>query len=285
MKFHPYSEAWRLLKGVEFDDLTADIKEHGLREKIWLYEGQILDGRNRYLACQKAALEPKYRTYKGSDPISFVISLNRHRRHDNENEIAFAAARIATMRQGQRTDLASGEARSQIDAAEELGTSRSSVQRAKKVIERGSKALQQAAESGAVTLSKAASVVALPKSEQLKAATQKAPKRDPDEPERPDDADEGAALESAERELAESIGKVMRADDKSAAMHDEIKRQAAEISVLKISRDGFMNGKAEITRLLKQRDREVARLKKELAAKDAEIEKLNERIAIMGEPA
>ena len=57
--------------------LTEDIKAHGLREKIWIYEGKILDGRNRFLACQKARVRPQFRKFTGKDPLAFIISLKR----------------------------------------------------------------------------------------------------------------------------------------------------------------------------------------------------------------
>lgn len=96
------------------------------------------------------------------------------------------------------------------------------------------------------------------------------------------DAEEDAALEAAEAEYARSMDKVMQADDRLAAAHAEIKRQAAEIASLKLARDGFMNGKAAITRLLGQEQRKVERLEKKLKAADAELEALRERVAIMG---
>ncbi len=59
----------------------ADIREHGLREPITLHpDGSILDGRNRYRACQKAGVEPRFRTVK-DDLLAFVISENIRRRH------------------------------------------------------------------------------------------------------------------------------------------------------------------------------------------------------------
>lgn len=86
------------------------------------------------------------------------------------------------------------------------------------------------------------------------------------DPERPEwDADEDAALERAQAELAVSTERIMSADDKLAAAYAEIKRQAAEIATLKVSRDGYMNGKAEVVELLKKEQRKVARLEKELA--------------------
>ena len=55
LAFHPLANVFPLLAGEEFDALVADIQASGLREAIWLYEGQILDGRNRYRACQALA--------------------------------------------------------------------------------------------------------------------------------------------------------------------------------------------------------------------------------------
>jgi transposase len=264
MKFHPFSEIFPLIEGAALDELVADIKANGLREKIWLYDGKILDGRNRFFACQKAKIKPKYRKYSGSDPLAFVVSLNVQRRHLTESQRAMAAARIATMRDGQRKSAASIEAAgiSQGEAAESLGVGRSSVQRARKVVEAGSKALQQAVEKGEVSVSKAASVVDLPKSEQLAAATKK-PESDTPERWEPD-ADEEALAEQFEKNYAASLDKIMGSDDKLAAAHAEIKRQAAEIAALTLSRDGYMNGRSEMMRLLKKVQSKNLRLEKEL---------------------
>ena len=285
MKFHSYAEIFPLLEGAAFDELVEDIKAQGLREKIWLYEGKILDGRNRFLACQKARIKPAYRQYIGKDALAFVVSVNVHRRHLTVEQRAFAAARIATLRLGaNQHEGASREAPSQTETAENLDVSRSSVQRAKKVLEKGSKALQKAAESGEIPLKKAAAVVDLPKSEQLAAATAKPTKsEDSDEPDRPDisDDEEDAALALAERELAESTDKWLRADDKLAAAQAEIKRQAAEIAVLKLSRDGYMNGKQAVTKMLQAEQRKVAALEKKLKAAESDNETLRERIAVM----
>ena len=51
---HPLSEAFPLLEGEELQALADDIKANGLREKLVVYDGMILDGRNRYAACTMA---------------------------------------------------------------------------------------------------------------------------------------------------------------------------------------------------------------------------------------
>jgi DNA-binding Lrp family transcriptional regulator len=58
LKFHPLADLFPLLEGTEFDALVADIKANGLREKIDLYEGKIVDGRNRYRALQRLGIDP-----------------------------------------------------------------------------------------------------------------------------------------------------------------------------------------------------------------------------------
>src|SRR4029077_1311698 len=94
--------------GAEFDELVADVKTNGLHEPIVVFEEKILDGRNRYRACQAAGVEPTYTTYQGDDPLALVISLNLKRRHLNESQRAMVAARLATLRDGQRADHVEG---------------------------------------------------------------------------------------------------------------------------------------------------------------------------------
>jgi ParB-like chromosome segregation protein Spo0J len=82
--FHPLADIFPLMQGEDFTALVADIREHGLRESIVLYEGKILDGRNRYRACIEAGVEPAYpKTFTGdqADAVAFVISVNIRRRH------------------------------------------------------------------------------------------------------------------------------------------------------------------------------------------------------------
>jgi len=57
-EFHPLADIFPLLEGAEFDELVADIKANGLREKIDLYQGKIVDGRNRYRALRQLGIDP-----------------------------------------------------------------------------------------------------------------------------------------------------------------------------------------------------------------------------------
>lgn len=258
MKFHPYAEIFPLIEGDDFAALVADIEAHGLQEKIVRYGGKVLDGRNRFLACQKAKVKPQFRDFKGTDEeaLAFAWSANVHRRHLSASQLGIAVTKRATLAVG-ANQHAQNCAPSQSEAAEDAGISRRTVQHARKVVEQGSKALVKAVEADEISVSRAASVVGLPKAEQLAAAKAKPELSSEWEP------DEEAALEQAEKELAASIDKVMASDDRLAASYAEMKRQAAEIASLKLSRDGFQNRCNEILTRYKALQRKVEKLEKE----------------------
>ena len=90
-EFHPVADVFPLMAEAELAELAADIKANGLRERIWLYKDKIIDGRNRYLACGRAGVEPTFTTWHGHSPIDYVISMNLHRRHLTKSQRALAA--------------------------------------------------------------------------------------------------------------------------------------------------------------------------------------------------
>jgi hypothetical protein len=81
------------------DALADDIRHYGLREAGWLYEGKVLDGRNRAKACAAAGVDFRTREFKGSrlDALAFVWSENVKRRHLNPGQVAVAEAKRAKM--------------------------------------------------------------------------------------------------------------------------------------------------------------------------------------------
>jgi hypothetical protein len=40
-----------------------------------MYQGKILDGRNRFRACMKAGKPCQLRDYEGEDPLAYVVSV------------------------------------------------------------------------------------------------------------------------------------------------------------------------------------------------------------------
>ena len=164
LQFHPLADIFPLVEGAEFDELVADIREHGLHEPIVVFEDKILDGRNRYRACEAAGVEPTFTAYTGDDPVAYVVSLNLRRRHLSESQRAMVAAKLATLRDGQRADLVEGLPIGR--ASEMLNVGERSVARAREVQEHGTPELVSAVERGAISVSSAADVATLPVQEQ-----------------------------------------------------------------------------------------------------------------------
>ncbi|MBT9173485.1 MAG: hypothetical protein DDT21_01886 [Syntrophomonadaceae bacterium] len=165
--FHSIAKFFPLMTGAEFDAFRDDIAENGLREAIWLHpDGSIVDGRNRYRACVELGIEPEYRTWDGQGSlVTFVVSLNLHRRHLDTGQRGMVAARLAQLQQGANQHR-SIDLPTQSEAAELLNVSVPSVKRAKEVIEQGTPELVQIVEKGDVSVSAAASVATLPFIEQ-----------------------------------------------------------------------------------------------------------------------
>lgn len=114
--FHPLANLVPAMDPGELAQLVEDVRTHGLREPITLYDGQILDGRHRYAACRLAGVALRWELYEGDDPVAFVLSKNLHRRHlTSAQKAAIAAAALPALeaqareRQGTRTDLAGPE--------------------------------------------------------------------------------------------------------------------------------------------------------------------------------
>jgi hypothetical protein len=158
MKTHPCADIWPLMTDDELDDLAADIAANGQMLPIITLGGLILDGRNRWLACERAGIKPWLQEIETDDPDAVAWSLNEHRRHASENVRAVAAARRANLGHGQkRADTAN--AVTQADAAKQFGVSIDNLQRAKTVLDHGDQALIDAVESDDLAVSLAAKAV------------------------------------------------------------------------------------------------------------------------------
>lgn len=100
LQAHPAAEFFPLMSDAEYATFKADIETNGLREDIWLYEGRILDGRNRYRACRELGIVPRFRTYHGDSPTAFAWSLNGERRHlSNAQRAAIGVEMLPALRE------------------------------------------------------------------------------------------------------------------------------------------------------------------------------------------
>jgi N6-adenosine-specific RNA methylase IME4/ParB-like chromosome segregation protein Spo0J len=152
-----------LLDGEDFASLVADIKAHGLREPVIIYEDMVLDGRNRLRACEAAGVEPTFSVYQGDDPVAYIVSLNLRRRHLDESQRAMVAAKLATLKLG---DNQHSEGLPIGRSSELLNVGERTVARAREVQEHGTPELVHAVERGAVSVSAAADVATLSAQEQ-----------------------------------------------------------------------------------------------------------------------
>jgi ParB-like chromosome segregation protein Spo0J len=156
---HPIAELFPVMSPEDLEAFTADIRAHGVREPIWLYEGKILEGRHRYRACMTLGLECPTREYTGDDPLGFVVSMNLHRRHLSQSQRALVAAKLANMRQGERTDVrpsANLQKVSQASAAALLHVSPRSVAEATRILREAPPHQVAAVEAGQRTLHRVA---------------------------------------------------------------------------------------------------------------------------------
>ena len=80
-EYHEAAGVFPMLPKGELAALAVDVREHGLKLPILLFQGKILDGRNRYRACEMAGVEPRFEQWSGDNPYEFVWSANAARRH------------------------------------------------------------------------------------------------------------------------------------------------------------------------------------------------------------
>lgn len=183
--FHEVANIFPMMSDEEFAGLVDDIRANGQLQPIYVYKGEIIDGRNRYRACVQLGIEPNVREWDGNGSlVSFVVSLNLQRRHLSPSQKATVAVDILPMleaeareRQREHGNTAPGkgktlsqifdeviieprsrdEGRAAEQAAQIVGTNRQYVHDAKRLKEE-SPALFEKVRSGDVALNVAAEV-------------------------------------------------------------------------------------------------------------------------------
>lgn len=164
---HPAATIFPMMDDESFAALKADIKANGLKVAGELYGNQVIDGRNRYKACQELGIEMEFweidESDKNFDPVAYVLSRNLYRRHLTESQRSIIAGKLAKLKVGQvgngrKVEGPIGPSTLE-QAADMLNVGRRSVVRAKQVLDAGSSEIIQAVESGKLPVSFAAKVV------------------------------------------------------------------------------------------------------------------------------
>ncbi|WP_233867222.1 DNA methyltransferase [Paraburkholderia adhaesiva] len=190
---HPLASLPPSMSEAQFQTLCEDIERQGQLEAVWLDgNGQLIDGRSRLRARQQQHAPLKCRIYRGDDPVGVIVALNILRRHLNESQLAMSAAKLANLGEGHPPKTAGMQADShpgytpetapmgavsgvypdyavsQERAAQLLGVSRRTVQRAVEVRARAVPEVVEACEQGLVALRTAVRVARLQDREQQK---------------------------------------------------------------------------------------------------------------------
>ncbi len=185
LPIHASAAIFPPMRESEFEALVADIREKGQLEAVWLWQGQVIDGRHRVLACQKLGLTPKTREWDGQGSLlEFIVSANLRRRHLKENQRAMVAARMlphfeeeAFLRRNVKGVVKSqhGEnfphpdlGRAKDHAGRVLNISGKSVGFARNLLDHGIPALIARVDTGQLAVSTAAKIAALPSEEQTR---------------------------------------------------------------------------------------------------------------------
>lgn len=216
-QWHPYAEIFSMMSESELEELVADIDQNGQLSPIQIYDGMILDGRNRYWALEilnerrhkegKPLVAMTYGTFaKEVNPrndalaLSFVRSHNLMRRNLTTSQRAALAAEferhyaeIAKREEAWRKSKQNLERenyptvvnsqhsplqnKSAYKAGKDMNVGQQSVSRAKAVMEANPE-LHQAVKNGEISVNAAYNAI--------KPTKQKEPEPDPIEETEPD---------------------------------------------------------------------------------------------------
>ncbi|WP_375782877.1 hypothetical protein ACE10Z_23475 [Bradyrhizobium sp. Pha-3] len=201
---HTFADLFWPLQGDAFHELVGDIRDHGVRDQIVLFDGQILDGRNRINALtfltesgevlgdgwghrageplDVEMLEPSadnllFRTFNPAvegDPLQWVVSKNLVRRHLTDDQRRMVGARLVNLKRGRppASPEDDGEKTSQVanisraQAAEMAQSDVPGIDRARAVIAHAVPEVISAVDAGDLSVSAASTIAKLPEPEQ-----------------------------------------------------------------------------------------------------------------------
>lgn len=169
-------------KAEDYNRLRDDIRDNGYDSKqpVIIYEGQVLDGWNRWTACVELKINPPTRQFDGneSEAIGLVMRTNKRRNLNSgqwatiaveAEDIMAAIAAQAKKQQGKRTDLTSDKKLSEVikhehadktatKAADLFNTNRTYVNQAAKIKQAAPEVFEKV-KAGKMTMQDAARAV------------------------------------------------------------------------------------------------------------------------------
>jgi len=84
---HPYGKVWSPYDLTGFQEIAENIRQRGLDQEIVLYQGKVLEGWHRYLACLLNGIAPRFVEFKGADlEAAERVHASELRRHSTPDQ-------------------------------------------------------------------------------------------------------------------------------------------------------------------------------------------------------
>ena len=270
-ELHPLCTLFPRMIGEDFDALVADIYANGLQSPIVLHDGMILDGGNRYRACQIANVEPRFVQFDGESVVAFVLSANLRRRHMSIGQQAaivssaqdWSKAQVQganrhTMKTGNDAGL-----HTVADRAAQSGASDRTQRMADKVVRESPGDLAVRVAHGEMSLPAAAKELFAPDRKPKPAPTPDACLSEADQI---DEMSQEIAILRRELDAASkdnaAMGEAFDADDKLTILHRQNKELREVNRVLQSRLDGEINKNAELVREVTKAQRKIERMER-----------------------
>ena len=271
---HQLSAAWPAMSDSDFQALQDRIMNIGVQMPIVIFEGQVIDGWNRYRAATALGMDCPTTPFDESiDPVEFVKAMNDARRHITGSQRAIAIVAIHGWKPVGRpqNNVEATSTLTQEAMAAEAGVSKKTIQQAQAAQKAG---LAEKVKSGEMTVEQASNVA---KGKPAKAAKKDkpAPKAAPAvvEPEI-EEPPEYTELDAAHDQISDlqaelvvaRMGDIPEEEKQQAAgliaeLHAEIKTLNATLAAVTLSRDTLMEERAQMLRQMKAQRAEIDRLK------------------------
>ena len=172
LEAHPFADLFPMASDDEIEGIAEGMAEHGFRadRAILIFEGKLLDGRNRRKALERAIeikgspISGYFLKFEGTtqQALDFVLSENLHRRHLTTSQRALIAANLAHWELGMNQHSEGSEnLPTQGETAKSLSISDRALRSAKAIKDRGSEALTTAVQSGDLTIHTASALIEL----------------------------------------------------------------------------------------------------------------------------
>jgi hypothetical protein len=164
---HPVIYLFDPLPGGRREKLREDIRRHGCKVSVVLWNGQIIHGRHHAEICEELGLDVPTTTFCGTEAeaIEHSLSLSDERFFATDAQRALAGARLAKLLAG--TGSIKGKVTQR--AAELVGSKTRTVESAKAILDHATPELLLAVRDDTVSVSDAARVARLPASVQIDA--------------------------------------------------------------------------------------------------------------------